>query len=443
MIYLPEGWLIDPEGKFKEKIQKKIEGQYSKDIVIKFGVDPTRPDIHLGHTVILRKLRKFQDLGCKVIFLIGDITALIGDPTGKSKVRPELEFAEIQKNMKTYLEQVDKILLKDSKVFDWTMNSDWFLSINDIVAPENKYKDETGLLPGNHVKAKALHWVETRRQKGKISNYTIITLLSILRKITFNRLIERDMFQDRIKNSEPVFMHEMMYPVIQGIDSDALANIYGSCDLEVGGSDQTFNMLVGRDVMAMNKKEPQAVMSFKILEGLDGKIKMSKSLDNYITINENPNEMFGKIMSIPDTSIINYFDLCTYETIDEIEKMKKSLSGGKINPKDFKIRLGKEIVAIYHGEKSAKEAEDNFIKVFQKKEIPDEMEEIRAEKGDQISDLLIKNNILKSKSEFSRLVGEKAVHNLDTKEVIENIHFKINNNLTLKIGKKKFLRIVI
>jgi tyrosyl-tRNA synthetase len=315
------------------------------------------------------------------------------------------------------------------------------LSINDIIAPENQYKDETGILKGNHVKAKAMHWVATRRQKGNICNYTLVTLLSILRKITFNRLIERDMFQDRLKNGEPVFMHEMMYPVIQGIDSDAIANIYGSCDLEVGGSDQTFNMLVGRDVMGMNKKEPQSVMSFKILEGLDGKVKMSKSLDNYITINEKSNEMFGKIMSIPDTSIINYFELCTYEPISEIEKIKKTLSGGKINPKDFKVRLAKEIVAIYHGEKAANEAEDNFIKVFQNKEIPEDMPELKAVKGEILSELLVANKILKSKSEFSRLVEEKALHDLDSGEPIQDLRFKVEKNIKLKIGKKRFLKI--
>ncbi len=437
------GEFIDPNGKFKEKIQNKIDGQYPKDIIIKFGVDPTRPDIHLGHAVVLRKLRKFQDLGCKVVFLIGDITALIGDPTGKSKVRPELEILEIQQNMKSYLDQVDKILLKDPKVFEWTMNSDWFVSINDVLAPENKYKDENGFLPGNHVKAKAMHWVETRRQKDNINNYTLINLLSFLRRISFNRLIERDMFQDRIKNGEPVFMHEMMYPILQGIDSNAIASVYGSCDLEVGGSDQTFNMLMGREVMEISKKEPQAVLSFKILEGTDGKEKMSKSLGNYIGITDSPEEIFGKVMSIPDASIPNYFELCTYAPVSEIEEIKKSLQSDKTNPRDLKMRLAREIVAIYHGEESSKRAETNFINVFQKKEIPIDIPEIKGLETENFSDLLVKNNILKSKSEFTRLVDERAIENLENNEFVADYHFKVSQTSIFRIGKKRFVKVVI
>src|SRR3989344_1968524 len=196
------GEFIDPEGIFRKKLETSPE-----KIVIKFGVDPNRPDIHLGHAVILHKLRQFQDLGCKIIFLIGDITAMIGDPTGKSKIRPEIEYAEIEKNMQTYLDQVNKILLKDQKVFSWTKNSDWLISINDIIAPNNqvvninvgdKVVATTPPLPGNHILAKAYHWERTRMQKDNINSYTLVNLLAILRKITFNRLIERDMFQDRI-----------------------------------------------------------------------------------------------------------------------------------------------------------------------------------------------------------------------------------------------------
>src|SRR3989344_1552911 len=348
---------IDPEGKFAEKVKNKIAGKYNKPIVIKFGVDPTRPDIHLGHAVVFRKLRKFQDLGCKVIFLIGDITAHIGDPSGRSTVRPELEQKEIEANMKTYLEQVGKILLTEPEVFSWIRNSDWFVSINDIISPKS-----------NDILDKTNHWIQTRMQKGNINSHSLMNLLWTLRHITHSRLIERDMFQERIKRGEELYMHEMMYPVLQGIDSYILAKIYGSCDLEIGGNDQTFNMLIGRDVMKFNNISQQAVMALRIIEGLDGKEKMSKNLGNYIAITESPNEMFGKIMSIPDTSTINYFELATYEPVDEIEKIKKAISDGK-NPRDFKIRLAKEVVAIYHGEQKAKEAEKNFIKVFQKKEI--------------------------------------------------------------------------
>ena len=445
---------IDPEGKFKEKIQKKLDGKYSHDIVIKFGVDPTRPDIHLGHAVILRKLRKFQDLGCKVVFLVGDFTAHIGDPTGKSSIRPELEQKEIEANMKTYLEQVGKILRTEPEIFSWIRNSDWFYNLNDLVfSTDTKVNIEiadqggkkTASLDQKSFLGKAVLYLESRMQKTHLhkSSFEVITLrgfLWTLRHITHSRLIERDMFQERIKRGEELYMHEMMYPVLQGIDSYILAKIYGSCDLEIGGNDQTFNMLIGRDVMKFNNISQQAVMALRIIEGLDGKEKMSKNLGNYIAITESPNEMFGKIMSIPDTSTINYFELATYEPIDEIEKIKKAMAQGK-NPRDFKIRLAKEIVAIYHGEQKAKEAEKNFIKVFQKKEIPEEMMEIRANKGDQLSDLLIKHGVLKSKSEFTRLVDEKAIHNMETKEAIGDYHFQFESDLALKIGKKRFLKI--
>ncbi len=438
------GEFIDPDGTFRKKLENNPE-----KIVIKLGVDPTRPDIHLGHAVILHKLRRFQDLGCKVIFLIGDITAQIGDPTGKSKIRPEIEYLEIQKNMKTYLDQVDKILLKDEKVFSWTMNSDWFVSINDVMAPDNmvinmtagEKKFSTPPLPGNNIFAKAHHWEKTRMQKGNINSYTFINLLSILRKISFSRLIERDMFQDRIKNGEPIFMHEMMYPIIQGIDSNAIANIFGSCDLEVGGTDQHFNMLMGREIMEMNKKVPQAVISFKILEGLDGKEKMSKSLDNYVGITDEPADMYGKIMSIPDSSIVNYYELCTFTPLDEVEEITKKLEGGKENPKNLKMQLAKQIVAIYHGEKKSEEAEASFVNTFQKGEIPEEMTEIETN-GENLMDLLVLNKVVASKGEYRRLVDEGAVTDLDKDEKIEDVNLIPEKGNKFRLGKKRFIKIV-
>lgn len=435
---------VDPDGLFRKKLEINPE-----KIVIKLGVDPNRPDLHLGHAVILHKLRQFQNLGCKIIFLIGDITAMIGDPTGKSKIRPEIEHIEIQKNMKTYLDQVDKILLKDPKVFSWTMNSDWLISINDIIAPEkqiinininNKIIAKTPPLPANHILAKAHHWEKTRMQKNNINSYTLINFLSVLRKITFNRLIERDMFQERIKEGLPVFMHEMMYPVIQGIDSNAIANIYGSCDLEVGGTDQLFNMLVGRDIMVMNKKIPQAVLSFKLLEGTDGKEKMSKSLDNYIGITDEPNDMYGKVMSIPDSSILNYFELCTFTSLDEIKKIKNKLEKKSVNPKDIKMELAKQIVAIYHGESKAKKVEENFVHTFQKKEIPEEMIELIGA-GKKLMDILIEAKILSSKGDFRRLIKEGAVTNLDNNKKITDVNIVPILGMKFKIGKKKFIKI--
>lgn len=439
------GEFVDPNGIFRKKVETSPE-----KVVIKFGVDPTRPDLHLGHAVILHKLRQFQDLGAKVIFLIGDITAQIGDPTGKSKIRPDINLKEISDNMKTYLEQVVKILKTDEKVFSWIMNSDWLVSINDIVAPVRKldFKENGKViyttpetLPENNIFNKAGWWMETRKQRGEINNYTLISLLAILRKITFNRLIERDMFQDRIKEGLPVYMHEMMYPVIQGIDSNAISNIYGSCDLEVGGTDQLFNMLVGRDVMEMNKKTPQAVLSFQLLEGTDGKEKMSKSLDNYIGIIDEPNNMYGKVMSIPDSSIGNYFELCTFTPMEEVKNIRAGLEDGSIHPKETKMKLARQIVAIYHGEDKAKKAEESFVNTFQKREIPEEMMELETGEEKTLMDILVKAKILSSKGDFRRLIEEGAISDLEADEKITDANFIPKSGMKFKIGKKRFVKI--
>lgn len=435
------GEFIDPNNTFRSKLEEAPE-----KIVIKFGVDPTRPDIHLGHAVVLQKLRQLQDLGCKVVFLIGDVTAQIGDPTGKSKIRPEVEGVEVQRNMKTYLEQVGKILSEDPRVFTWTMNSDWFVSINDIIAPDNSFidinvngkKETIGPLPGVDILVKAAHWERTRMQKGNINSYTLINLIAILRKITLSRLIERDMFQKRINENEPIFMHEMMYPVIQGIDSNAISNVFGSCDLEVGGTDQHFNMLVGRDIMEMNNKTPQAVLSFKLLEGLDGKEKMSKSLDNYVGITDAPHDMYGKIMSIPDSSIVNYFELCTFTPLDEIEEIKEKLNSNSVNPKELKMNLAKQIVSIYHGEKASVEAEEDFVNKFQKGEIPEKVEEIEA--TGRFVDTLVNAGISDSTSSARRLIEGGAVTDLTTGDKVA-LGDEEQSGHVYKIGKHNFIKI--
>lgn len=438
------GEFIDPDGIFRKKLETNPE-----NIVIKFGVDPTKPDIHLGHAVVLRKLKQLQNLGCKVVFLIGDYTAQIGDPTGKSKVRPEIDQQEIEKNMKTYLDQVGKILNLDQKVFSWIRNSDWFTAITDIMPIGNvEWKSPKGpisLEPSSFL-AKTLVFENTRMQGGgkigeRVMVITLRSFLWTLKHITHSRLIKRDLFQERLKNGEELFLHEMMYPVLQGIDSYVLADIYGSCDLEVGGTDQHFNMLIGRDVMEMNKKTPQAVLSFKILEGTDGKEKMSKSLDNYIGITDEPNNIYGKIMSIPDSSIGNYFELCTFTTMDEVEEIKSKIKKGLSNPKDLKMNLAKQIVAIYHGEQKAQKAEENFVNTFQKKEIPEEMVELKTKEGERLMDLLVREKILSSKSEFRRLIEEEAITDLGINKKIEDVNFVVESGMKLKIGKRKFIRI--
>lgn len=446
---------IDPDGKFKEKVLQKAKGEYDKDIIIKLGADPTRPDIHLGHAVILRKLRKFQDIGCKIVFLVGDYTAQIGDPTGKSKVRPEIEQKEIETNMKTYVDQVGKILLTDKNSFSWIRNSDWFTAITDLELPEGFKVEMTckeghtiPIVPNSFV-GKATVFEKTRMQsvipgfKGLISVITLKSLLWTLKHITHSRLIERDMFQERITSGKELFMHEMLYPVLQGIDSYVISEIYGSCDLEIGGTDQTFNMLMGRDILKINKKEQQAVMSLKLLGGTDGKEKMSKSLDNYIAITDAPNDMYGKIMSLPDSSIVDYFNLCTYAPTEEIKKIDNDLKKGKVNPKEIKMRLAREIVVIYHGEEKALQAERNFTETFSKGGLPEDLIEVVVPKGAGLGKILLDNKIVKSNTEWRRLVDEGAVSNAETEEKIDSFDFLIESDFVVKVGKRRFLKISI
>ncbi len=444
---------VDPDKAFQQKVEAKIRGEYNDDIVIKLGVDPTRPDIHLGHAVILRKLRAFQDVGCKVIFLIGDYTSQIGDPTGKSKVRPEISQQEIEANMKTYLDQVGKILKTDSAVFSWIRNSDWFTNITDIVADKGAsvtINDQSHqhhvTVDGNSFVGKAAIFEDTRMQKKALGKSNIHTVsfsrvLATLRHITHSRLIERDMFKERIAKGEELYMHEMMYPVLQGIDSSILASIYGSCDLEIGGTDQLFNMLVGRDVMKLNRQPEQSVMAMDILEGLDGKEKMSKSLDNYVSIIDEPYNMYGKVMSIPDALIPRYFALASYTPASEVEEIKSTLTEGQTNPRDLKMRLAKEIVAIYHGEKASADAEQHFVDTFSKGKIPENVSEIYVDENVDIVDALIQSGCASSKTDARRLVNDGAVTFLDDDKKITETGSVVRKG-TYRVGKHRFFKVV-
>lgn len=444
---------IDPEQAFQKKIAAKIQGEYTKDIVIKIGIDPTRPDIHLGHAVILRKLRAFQDIGCKVIFLIGDYTAQIGDPTGKSKIRPEINQKEVEANMQTYLDQVGKILSTDPKVFSWIRNSDWFLDVTDISAEQgmrvtinNENNAEELSVDANSFVGKAALYENTRMQKthlrsGVTHTISLSRVLATLRHITHARLIERDMFQERLQTGRELYMHEMLYPVLQGIDSSVLANIYGSCDLEIGGTDQTFNMLMGRDVMRMNNQNEQAVMALDILEGLDGKEKMSKSLDNYVSIADEPNDMYGKIMSVPDALICRYFMLATYTPESEIAEFSTQLDSGKIHPKKLKMRLAREITALYHGEKAAASAEAAFEETFAQGKIPEDISEVTLSEGGTIVDLLISAGCADSKTEARRLIDQGAVTYMDADEKISDTGL-VPKQGTYRVGKHRFFKYI-
>src|SRR3989344_1092081 len=452
------GTFTDPDEVFKEKLLKKIRGEYSKDIIIKLGVDPSRPDIHLGHAVILRKLRQFQDLGCKVVFLVGDFTARIGDPSGRNKTRPEIEQAEVDRNAQTYINQVGKILRTEPHLFSWIRNSDWFTNITDLNLPDNYEINMDVAVEGKTAKikitpnsfvGKAVVFEQTRMQvrdlglKDRISVITILNVLWSLRHITHSRLVGRDMFQERIKAGQELYMHEMLYPIFQGIDSFVLSQIYGSCDLEIGGTDQTFNMLMGRDIMRANKVEPQAVLSLEILPGLDGKEKMSKSLDNYVAITDAPAEMFGKIMSIPDGVITTYFKLATYTPLSEIGEMEKKLKETKHNPRDTKVRLAHEIVSIYHGEEMAGEAEKDFVETFSKGGVPRDIDTVKGAVGAKLSDILMAQGAVSSKTEWRRLVKEGAVNNLETGEKIKSPDETVSGSVTLKVGKHRFLCIKV
>ena len=451
------GSFIDPDSSFRKKLIAKASGLYPQDIVIKFGVDPTRPDIHLGHSVVLHKLRQLQDLGCKVIFLIGDYTAQIGDPTGKSKTRPEVEQSVIETNMQTYLDQVGKILKLEPECFSWIRNSDWFTTITDLDLPSDYKVSMDVTLPGgtktehiafdpNSFVGKAVVFEETRMQKKlgvkQVSVVTMRSLLWGLKHITLAQLIERDMFQKRIKDGESLFMHEMLYPVFQGIDSDLLAQVYGSCDLEVGGTDQTFNMLMGRKIMETNKRPPQAVLAFELLVGIDGKEKMSKSLDNYVSIIDTPADMFGKLMSIPDQVIPEYLSLATFTPSLEIKTIIKDLASGKAHPKEVKMDLAQQIVEIYHGRDAGQRAREGFVNTFQKKEIPEDILSVTSKKDTALVDVLLEAKLIASKGEFRRLIEEGAIRE-DGNTKISDTSFVVSKDIVLKIGKHRFVKIII
>ena len=460
---------VDPGHVFRQKVLKKAKGQYTKDIIVKFGVDPTRPDIHLGHAVVFRKLRKLQDLGCKVVFVVGDFTTSIGDPTGRSKARPELAKAEIEANMNTYVEQVGKILLLEPEVFSWIPNSDWFTSITDLNLPSDSkigfqvihdgVKITTPVDP-NTIVGKAIVFENSRRQvitqtspiRKQISVVTLAGFLWVLRHITHAQLIKRDMFQARLDKNEDLYMHEMMYPVLQGIDSSIINVLYGSCDMEIGGTDQTFNMLMGRQIQEINKKnyqeigvspDLQAVMTIALLRGTDGVEKMSKSLDNYIAITDAPNDMYGKILSIPDSLIVEYFTLCTYAPMSEIVEIKHELEHGKKNPKDIKMRLAREVVAIYHGDDKALAAEIAFTNIFKGGAMPHDAPEISVKVGDKLIDILLSAKIVPSKTDFRRLVKEGAIGMVETGEKIDNPEFVLNKPANIRIGKRRFVKILL
>ena len=364
-----------------------------KQLTVKVGFDPTAPDLHLGHTVILNKMRHFQDLGHKVVFLIGDFTGRIGDPSGKNKTRPSLDKEELEKNAKTYSDQVFKILNKD--LTDIRFNSEWCedLGADGIIGLASKYN--------------------------------------------LGRMLERDDFSKRYKANQQIAIHEFLYPLIQAYDSIAL-----NADVEMGGTDQKFNLLVGRELQRAFDQEPQVCITLPILEGLDGTNKMSKSLDNYVGINEDPDEMFGKIMSISDDLMWRWFELLSFRPINEVNELKKEVKSG-MNPRDTKILLAEEIIERFHSKEDAENAKNTFLDRFQKGAKPKDIETFSISLDDDIAigNLLKESGLVQSTSEAMRLVKQGAVKINDEKIDDPKLIIEKNQELLVQVGKRRFLKI--
>ena len=376
----------------EDDLQKKLES--GKQLVVKAGFDPTAPDLHFGHTVLLNKLRHFQDFGHKVIFLIGDFTGRIGDPSGTNKTRPTLDSKDLLENAKTYEKQVFKILKKD--LTEVKFNSEW---CDDLGADG---------------------------------------LINLASKYNVARMLERDDFNKRFSSNKSIAIHEFLYPLVQGYDSVAL-----KVDVECGGTDQKFNLLVGRELQRDYGQEPQVVITVPILEGLDGVKKMSKSLDNYIAIDEAPDEMFGKIMSISDDLMWRWFDLLSFMPEEDIAKLKLEMEDGK-NPRDIKFVLAEELVDRFHQEGDGKKCKEEFLNRFQKGNMPEEIESISVNlTEDQILlvNLLKNTNMIASISEGNRLIKQGGIKINSEKVIDPKLSISSGTENIYQVGKRKFLKI--
>ena len=377
---------ILPLDELKKKLAK------NKPLRIKAGFDPTAPDLHLGHTVLINKLKQLQDLGHEILFLIGDFTGMIGDPTGKSATRPPLTQEQVIENSQTYQTQVFKILDKEKTTV--VFNSEWM---------------------------------------DKMSSAQMIQLAS---QQTVARMLERDDFSKRYKSGKSISIHEFLYPLIQGYDSVALES-----DIELGGTDQKFNLLMGRELQKQAGMEPQVILTMPILEGLDGVQKMSKSLDNYIGIDDAPDDMFGKIMSISDKLMWRYLELLSFESLKTIASWKIEVENGE-NPRNIKFRLADEIITRFHSAESATQAQQNFIDRFAKNKVPDEMPEFNFDTGIKIANLLKEAGLVNSTSDAFRMIKEGAAKIEGEKITDRNLEPEIGT-ATYQVGKRKFARVTI
>jgi len=382
----------------EEDLVRKLERSVTtgKPLTIKLGLDPSRPDIHIGHAVVLNKLRQFQDLGHRVVLIVGDFTAMIGDPTGKSRTRPALTLEETRENGRTYVDQASKVL--DMEKTSVVHNSEWLnaLTFQDVIALAAKY--------------------------------------------TVAQLLERDDFTKRYRAGEPISVHEFLYPLSQAYDSVAIGS-----DIEIGGTDQKFNLLVGREIMRSSGMEPQCILTMPILEGTDGVEKMSKSLNNYIGLSDSPKDMFGKTMSIPDTLIPRYLQYACYAPADEVQRTTQGLADGSVHPRNAKVDIAKRIVARYHGQGDADAAFAEFERIFVKKDVPDVIEErtIDGPADQSLVDVMVATGLVTSKGEARRLIQQGGVK-VDG-EKIADIAAVLNfaKPRIVRAGKLKFLRISV
>ena len=384
---------IIPEDELVKKLERSLgEG---KPLNIKLGCDPSRPDLHIGHSVVLRKLAQFQMLGHKAILIVGDFTGMIGDPSGRNATRPALTLEETRAHGESYFNQATKILDRDKTKMVY--NSEWLskMSFEDVIKLASKY--------------------------------------------TVARMIERDDFEKRFKAKKPISIHEFLYPLAQAMDSVAIKS-----DVELGGTDQKFNLLVGRDIQREYGVEPQCILTMPLIVGTDGVEKMSKSYDNYIGISDSPKEMYGRTLSIPDDIIYLYYDLATDTSKEELAEIKQQLDDPNVNPRDIKRRLARTFIAMYHNEEEANKAEEEFDKIFIKKEVPDDIPELKLnDKKLSILDMILKVKFAPSKGEAKRLVSQGGV-SINGKKVADiNSIIQIENGMILKVGKRKFIKFVL
>jgi len=395
--YLKKGAAeVIPEEELKQKLENSAKT--GKPLRVYLGVDPTAPDIHLGHTVVLRKLKHFQDMGHTAVFLVGDFSAMIGDPTGQSETRPPLSREQVEVNAKTYLAQVYKIL--DSKKTEVRYNSEWL---------------------------------------GKMSSYEVVRLCGLYR---LARMLEREDFRSRLENSLPIAVHELLYPLLTAYDAVMLKS-----DVELGATEQKFNILVHREIQREYGLSPQVVFTMPILVGLDGQRKMSKSLGNYVGITEPPAEMFGKMMSIPDELMWSYYELVTDRTPLEIAELKKEVEEGKLHPMDAKMRLAEEVVGGFQGAEAGRKAAENFQRVFRERRAPEEapVEKLPVGPPKKLTALLVELKLVASKSEAERLIKQRGVeiNEACVEDARKEIDLSKPREFLLRVGKKKFVRVVV